>query len=144
MVMRTKQPTKCLYHISYGGWGWARKTNLSPPVIHYWPFQGGGSDVVSVSCFGVRVRWCFTLCLFIILLVQFGLLSGHLLGKSCPLGQQFVLIVFCLFVIFIYFPFWFKERNLPFDLLQFLFIAFLLLQYRLQFLQWVKAFRFAR
>ena len=28
----------------------------------------------------------FTLCLFIILLVQFGLLSGHLLGNSCPLG----------------------------------------------------------
>ena len=26
------------------------------------------------------------LCLFIILLVQFGLLSGHLLGNSCPLG----------------------------------------------------------
>ena len=52
-------------------------------------------------------RWCLTLCLFIILLVQFGLLSGHLLGNSCPLGKQFVLIVFCLFVIFIYFPFWF-------------------------------------
>ena len=31
-------------------------------------------------------RLCFTLCLFIILLVQFGLLSGHLLGNSCPLG----------------------------------------------------------
>ena len=57
--MRTEQPTKCLYHISYGGWGWARKTSLSPPVIHYWPFQGGGSDVVSVSCFGVRVSVMF-------------------------------------------------------------------------------------
>ena len=22
--------TKCLYHISYGGGGWARKTSLSP------------------------------------------------------------------------------------------------------------------
>ena len=33
--------------------------------------------------------------------------SGHLLGNSCPLGKQLVLIVFCLFVIFIYFPFWF-------------------------------------
>ena len=29
---------------------------------------------------------CFTVCLFIILLVQFGLLSGHLLGNSCTLG----------------------------------------------------------
>ena len=54
------------------------------------------------------------LCLFIILLVQFGLLSGHLLGNSCPLGKQFVLIIFCLFVIFIYFPFWFLKRDLPF------------------------------
>ena len=31
-------------------------------------------------------RLCFTLYLFIILLVRFGLLSGHLLGNSCPLG----------------------------------------------------------
>ena len=64
------------------------------------------------SLLGVLVsefRRCFTLCLFIILLVQFGLLSGHLLGNSFPLGQQFVLIVFCLFVIFIYFPFGFKS-----------------------------------
>ena len=56
------------------------------------------------------------------------LLSGHLLGNSCPLGWQFVLLVFCLFVIFIYFPLWFWGRDLPFaGLLQFLFIAFLLL-----------------
>ena len=67
-------------------------------------------------------RWCFALCLFIILLVQFGLLSGHLLGNSCPLGKQFVLIVFCLFVIFIYFPLLDQElisvRALVFDLAQ--------------------------
>ena len=62
--------------------------------------------MVSVSCFGVRVSVIFHF-MFFILLVQFGLLSGHLLGNSCPLGKQFVLIVFCLFVIFIYFPFWF-------------------------------------
>ena len=61
--------------------------------------------MVSVSCFGVRVSVMFTLCLFIVLLVQFGLLSGHLLGNCCPLDKQFVLIVFCLFVIFIDFPF---------------------------------------
>ena len=41
------------------------------------------------------------LTLFIIFLVRFGLLSGHLLGNSCPLGWPFVLIVFCLFVIVI-------------------------------------------
>ena len=50
--MRTEQPTKynCLYHISYRGWGCRLKTSLSPLplVIHYWPFQGGGYDVVSV------------------------------------------------------------------------------------------------
>ena len=30
-----------------------------PKVIHYWPLQGGGSDVVSVSCVGVRVSVMF-------------------------------------------------------------------------------------
>ena len=54
-------------------------------------------------------RWCFTLCLFIILLVRFWLLSSHLLGNSFPLGWPFVLIVFCLFVIFIYFLFGFRS-----------------------------------
>ena len=34
--------------------------------------------MVSVSCFGVRVSVMFHLCLFIIILVQFWLLSGHL------------------------------------------------------------------
>ena len=70
----------------------------------------------SVVCF-----WCqsfgdvFTLCMFIMLIVRFELLSDHLLVNSCPLGWPFVLIVFCLFVIFCYFPFWFWERDLPFD-----------------------------
>ena len=65
------------------------------------------SGVVSVACFGVRVSVMFHLMFVLILLVRFGLLSGYLLGKSCPLGWPYVLIVFCLFVIFIYFPFWF-------------------------------------
>ena len=63
--------------------------------------------MVSVSCSGVRVSVMFYIMFVHYTLVQFGLLSGHLLGNSCPLGEQFVLIVFCLFVIFIYFPFWF-------------------------------------
>ena len=46
-------------------------------------------------------RWCFALCLFVIFLVQFGLLGGHFLGNSCPLGWRFVLVVFCLFVVFV-------------------------------------------
>ena len=74
-----------------------------------------------------KFRLCFTLFLFIILLVHFGLLSGHLLGNSCPLGSQFVFTIFCLFVIFIYFPVLVLRAGFTFYLLQFLFIAFLLL-----------------
>ena len=36
-------------------------------------------------------------------------MSGHLLGNSCPISGQFVLIVFCLFVIFISSRFGFKS-----------------------------------
>ena len=63
--------------------------------------------MVSVACFRVRVSVMFHLMFVIILLVRFGLLSGHLLGNSCPLGWSFVLIVFCLFATYIYFPFWY-------------------------------------
>ena len=63
-----------------------------------------------MSCFGD----VFNICLFVILLVQFGLLSGHHLGNSCPLGYLFVLIVFCLFVIFIYFPFFVLRAGFAF------------------------------
>ena len=63
--------------------------------------------MVSVSCFGVRLSVMFHFMLVHYTLVQFGLLSGHLLGNSYLLGKQSVLIVLCLFVIFIYFPFWF-------------------------------------
>ena len=34
--------------------------------------------------------------------------------NSCPLGWPYILIVFCLFVFFVYFPFWFKDRDLAF------------------------------
>ena len=61
----------------------------SPNLIAY--------EAVLVSEF----RWCFTLCLFIILLVRSGLLSDHLLGNSCPLGKPFVFGVSCLFVILV-------------------------------------------
>ena len=58
--MRT-EPTKCLYYISYGGRGCARKTSLSPPPPSnsLLSFQGGGAGVVSVSCFVVRVSVIF-------------------------------------------------------------------------------------
>ena len=68
--------------------------------------------MVSVGCFGVRVsvvfRVVFVHCTFGSVWVAgwppFFLGGG---GGGCPLGWQFVLIVFCLFVIFVYFPFWF-------------------------------------
>ena len=93
--------------------------------------------MVSVSCFGVRVSVMFHFMFVHYTFVQFGLLCGHLLGNSCPLGYQFVLIVFCLFVIFIYFPFGFKSGicllNAPvpvhcfsFTFLQYCHIAFMM------------------
>ena len=62
--------------------------------------------MVSVACFGVRVSVMFHLMFILYTFSSDGLLSGHLLGNSCPLGWPFVLIVYCLFVIFINFPFW--------------------------------------
>ena len=87
--------------------GWARGASLGPR----WFVAGRFGAVVLVwSLLAVLVsafRLCFTLCLFIILLVQFGLLGGRLLGNSCPLDWRFVPVVFCLFVVFVCFPFWF-------------------------------------
>ena len=89
--------------------------SIEAPVIHYWPFQCGSSDVVLCYMLLVSELWCcFTLCLFIKPLVRSGLVSGHLLGKSCPLGWSCVITVFCQFVIS-YFPFWFWEFDLVFD-----------------------------
>ena len=83
-----------LYHFRNWGWGWACKIDLSPPVIHYWPFQGGSSVVVLCCLFLVsEFLWCFALCMFLLFLVRFGLLSGHLLGTSCSLGWPYVLCI---------------------------------------------------
>ena len=71
-------------------------------------FQGGGSDVISVACFGVRVSVMFQPMFVHYTFSSVWVVSGYLLGNSCPLGLSFVLIVFCLFVIFIFsrfFPF---------------------------------------
>ena len=56
--------------------------------------------MVSVDYFGVTVSVMFHLMFVIIHLVRFGLLSGHLLGNSCPLGWPYVLIVFGNFYLF--------------------------------------------
>ena len=63
--------------------------------------------MVYVTCIGVRVSVMFHFMFIHFTFSSVGLLSGHLLGNSCLLGWPFVLIVSCLFVIFIYFPFWF-------------------------------------
>ena len=96
-----------------GGGGCRREASLGPPVAQYWPFRGGGSGVVSVGCFGVGVSVMFR---FVFVSYTFGSvwIVGRLLGYSCPLGWQFVLIVFCLFVVFVCFPLWFWGRGLPF------------------------------
>ena len=49
--------------------------------------------------FGVRVSVTFHLKCVHIILVRFGLLSGHLLGNSCSVGHMFS--VFLLFVILV-------------------------------------------
>ena len=65
--------------------------------------------MVSVSCFGVRVLVMFHFMFVHYTLSSVGLLCGHLLVNSCPLGYLFVLIVFCLFVIFFFSCFGFKS-----------------------------------
>ena len=40
------------------------------------------------------------------------MLSGHLLGKSCLLGQSYVLFVLCLFIIIVVFHFGFEGTTL--------------------------------
>ena len=57
-----------------------------------------------------------------LLLVRFGFLSGHLLGKSCAFGWPCVLIAFCLYVILVISCFGF-ESGFGVSLRQFLFIA---------------------
>ena len=99
------------------GWGCARKTSLSPPpppVNHYWLFQCDSFVVVHGCLFlASEFRLRFTLRVFILFLVRFRLLSGHLLGNSCSHGWPYVLFVFWLFVIlYSYFPFWFWGLDL--------------------------------
>ena len=68
-------------------WSHLFKLFYAPPVILFWPFQGGCSDVALCCLFSVaEFWWRFASCLLIKLLDRFGLLSDNLLGKSCPLG----------------------------------------------------------
>ena len=81
--------------------------------------------MVSVSCFGVRVSVVFR---FMFVHYTFGSVwvwvADRLLGGGCPLDWWFVLIVFCLFVVFVCFPFWFWGQGLPFGFCSLLFYYF--------------------
>ena len=99
--MRTKQPNKCLYHICNWGRGWRHKIDLSPPVIHYWPFHCSDSDVVFCCLF-----WC----------QSFGDVSPYVCSLCFNLVWvaettfwPFVLIVFCLLVILVICQFGFES-----------------------------------
>ena len=70
--------------------------------------------MVSVTCFGVRISLMFHLMCVHNSFSSVWVVS-HLLGNSCSLGLQSVLIVLFLYVIYIYFPFWFLELDLAFD-----------------------------
>ena len=104
LLCEPKNKLNVLYHFRNWGWGCARNTSLTLPVIHYWPFQGD-SFVMVLSClvFVSEFPGRFTLCVFIIFLVRFGLLSDHLLGNSCSLGWPYVLffIFWRLVILFI-------------------------------------------
>ena len=63
--------------------------------------------MVSVRCFGVRVSVMFH---FMFVHCTFGsvwVAGWPPFGDGCPLGWWFVLVAFCLFVVFVYFPLWF-------------------------------------
>ena len=47
-------------------------------------------------------RWCFTLCLFIILLVQFRLLSGHLFGGIAALSVNNLFSLYFVYLLHLF------------------------------------------
>ena len=65
--------------------------------------------MVSVSCFGVRFSIMFHFMFVHYTFSSVWVAEWPPFGNSCPLGQQFVLLVFCLFVIFIFSRFGFKS-----------------------------------
>ena len=63
--------------------------------------------MVSVSCFGVRFSVMFHFMFVHYTFSSVWVAEWPPFGKKLPARLAFVLIVFCLFVIFIYFPLWF-------------------------------------
>ena len=85
-VWRTSEPEQNLGRGLCTG-----KTGLSPPVIYYWPFQGGASVLVYFNS-----QCSSALCLSLTLCSFY--LCGHLLGRGCPLGFPLVLFLSQLYV----------------------------------------------
>ena len=118
-----------MYHINYRGWGCTRITSLSPPVIYYWPFQGGGSDVVSVACFGIRISVMFHLMFVHYTFSSVWVTEWPLFGKWLPARLAICshwLLFICNFYIF---PILVLRAGFGFWLPYFLFVAFLLLSH---------------
>ena len=113
-------------HVCNWGWGWIRKTSLSPQVIHYWPFQGSGSDVV-LCC----LRWqsCGAVSPYVCsLYFYFGF--GCWVTTFWEIAAHSVSHLFLLYFVYLYssyFPLCVLRAGFAFWLHQFLFIAFSLL-----------------
>ena len=96
--------------------GWCRKICLSPTVIHYRPFQGGGSVVVLRCLFLMSVlRWRLTLCVFILFF------SSVCVAEWLPFGKELLTrLTICSLCILNMcnvssFPFWFGGLDLGSD-----------------------------
>ena len=71
--------------------------------------------MVFCCLFGVRISVIFRLIYVHYTLSGVRMLSGHLLGNSCPLDWPFVLIVFCVFVFLLISHFGFESGDFAFD-----------------------------
>ena len=86
--MRIEQPTKCFVPFQKLRARLDRRIDLP----HLPPSNSLLTVLMRLYFCGsmLPVFWCpsstFHLMFFILLLIRFGLLSGHLLGKCCPLG----------------------------------------------------------
>ena len=84
---------------------WCRKSLLLASYLKWLSLRSQNPE----TCFTLTTQYfqlfMSLLCLFILFLVLFGLLSGHLLGKSCLLGWAKVcsLCSFLIFLPFLYF-----------------------------------------
>ena len=87
-IVKLKKKTKKIDTFLYQHF---KRTGHSPDNVLVQPVEkliyDENSSVIfnTIKRFETELKW-IKLCLFIILLVQFGLLSGHLLVNSCPLG----------------------------------------------------------